>query len=116
MTEYDRKRTYHRLRVDQITNLRRAKDTVSSVTPAVHIRDFSVGGAFLETSESFPIGCGVRFAINVPSIVEEIPVLAIVRHIESDPMIGIGVEFLGISPEHLQALTKFIQEYQRETT
>lgn len=116
MTEHDRKRIYHRLEIDQFTNLREANDDLSSLTPEAHIRNVSVGGAFLETSESFVIGCGVRFSIVIPTVAEEMPVLAIVRHLDSDPILGIGVEFLGVSPKHLEELTKYIQEYKRETT
>ena len=115
MSLYDRKRMHHRLRLEQVINLHKTSKTDEITTTAdVHIRNVSVGGAFLETQELFPINSKVEFAIKIPSVQYEIPVYAIVRHVETTPLAGMGVEFLSISPGHLMALTQYIKEYNSD--
>lgn len=68
------------------------------------VKDISLGGAFIETSEIHSIGSilSLRLSLDVDFVTSTV----IVRR--SIPEQGIGVEFLDLSPESLEHLTAFL--------
>jgi hypothetical protein len=47
----------------------------------------------------------------LPNVSEAVEVRAIVRHIQTKPKPGMGVEFVSIAVEHLQALEQLVSAY-----
>ena len=70
------------------------------------LSNVSIGGAFIETGQGFPVGAivGLRFALG-PIFINS---TVIVRNVA--PSQGIGVEFLDISHEDRKRLQVFIHE------
>ena len=71
------------------------------------IRDLSVGGAFVESLQVFPIGSILNFRFKVPDVTNLITCTAIVRNMEVGR--GLGVEFLDLSRECSRYVEEFVE-------
>lgn len=72
----------------------------------VVLRDLSEAGAFLETSQKFPVGSILNVQFMLPEISYPISSTVAVRHLGGDA--GLGVEFLDISPEARHIVSGFL--------
>ena len=70
------------------------------------LRDLSVGGAFVQSHQVFPVGSILSFRFKVPNALNLIHCTAIVRNMELGN--GIGVEFLDLSGESRRQVELFI--------
>ncbi len=70
------------------------------------ITNISVGGAFIETAQSFSTGTVVSVRFKAGDAKDFISCAAIVRN--SRPGVGLGVEFLDLSPEARTQLEAFL--------
>jgi c-di-GMP-binding flagellar brake protein YcgR len=68
--------------------------------------DLSVGGAFIETSQRYPVGSILNLRFKLPRALEFITCTIIVRHTRGGN--GLGVEFLDLSPEDRHQINTFI--------
>lgn len=74
------------------------------------LRNLSVGGAFLETASASQIGeiFSLRIALKRGYVTSTV----IVRNVQKG--VGMGVEFLDLSPESLSTLEAFLDEQQSD--
>jgi hypothetical protein len=72
------------------------------------VTDISVGGAFIETSQSFSKGTILSIRFKVGDATDFISCAAIVRN--SRPAMGLGLEFLDLSPEARGQLETFLAQ------
>lgn len=78
------------------------------------LRDLSVGGAFVESRQVFPIGSILNFRFKVPSVNNLVTCTAIVRNMEIGR--GIGVQFLDLSGENLRQVANYIERSLESST
>jgi Tfp pilus assembly protein PilZ len=71
-----------------------------------HLRDLSVGGAFVESRQVFPIGSVVNLRFSLPVSTQLATCTAIVRNVQ--PGEGFGVEFLDLSEGNLKLVERYI--------
>lgn len=69
-----------------------------------HLRDLSVGGAFIQCEEVYPIGSVLSLRFKMPGAVNMISCSGIVRNMRLGE--GFGVQFLDLSREN----ARFIEE------
>ena len=76
---------------------------------ATRISDLSITGAFIDCRTSFPVGSTLtlRFTVRSYHIIAD----AEVRYCM--PQIGMGVRFLNLKPEYLDAITSVVEENER---
>ena len=70
------------------------------------LRDLSIGGAFVQSRQVFPIGSILNFRFKVPNATNLITCTAIVRNMEVGN--GLGVQFLDLSGESLSQVEQFV--------
>lgn len=71
------------------------------------LRDLSVGGAFVESRQVFPIGSILNFRFKVPNVTNFVTCTAIVRNMEIGR--GLGVQFLDLSGENFRQVAEYIE-------
>ncbi len=72
------------------------------------LRDLSEGGAFIETSQRFPVGSILNLRLKLPGSSYLISCSVCVRNLRGGR--GLGVEFLDISSEDRQRVRLFVVE------
>jgi hypothetical protein len=70
------------------------------------LRDLSEGGAFVETAQQFAVGSILNLQFMLPEIRRPISATVVVRHL--NPGAGLGVQFLGLSPDDRRVVTAFL--------
>lgn len=70
--------------------------------------NLSVGGAFVESEQSYAVGSVLSLRFKLPMSSHFITTLVIVRNVQ--PSKGFGVEFLDISPESRSQIQAFIEK------
>jgi hypothetical protein len=78
----------------------------SGMRLATRINDLSVTGAFIDSMTSFPAGSTLTMKFRVRST--EVITTAEVRY--SMPQIGMGVRFLNLKPEDMEAIRCVVEE------
>lgn len=68
--------------------------------------ELSEGGAFIETSQRYPVGSILSLRFKLPRAMDFITCTIIVRHTRGGS--GLGIEFLDLSPEDRQQIKTFI--------
>jgi len=100
----ERKRSSQARQAPRITSLRELAVTYEGHSETVVIRppDLSTRGMFINTSQTFPEGAvlNIRFRLGRSDV--EISARAEVRYCL--PGVGVGVEFVDISPEAVHAI------------
>lgn len=76
------------------------------------LTDLSESGAFIETSQRYPVGAILSLRFRLPNLADFISCAIIVRHTKGGT--GLGVEFLDLRIEDRQQIRLFI-ERQRST-
>jgi hypothetical protein len=76
------------------------------------LSDLSVGGAFIETSQHYSIGCVLSLRFRMPEASRFLTCTAIVRNSQSNQ--GFGVQFLDLSPDDRWLLDSYIQKQAAE--
>jgi hypothetical protein len=73
---------------------------------ATRINDVSITGAFIDCRSSFPVGSTVtmRYRVRSTQVIAD----AEVRYCM--PQIGMGVRFLNLKPEYLDAIQSVVEE------
>jgi hypothetical protein len=98
MSEIERKHP----RISIRTELWIGQDGIFTRTDEL-LRDLSVGGAFIQSSQVFyPMGAVVNIRFKIPAATNLISCSAIVRNTE--PGQGFGVQFLDISRENVHLI------------
>jgi hypothetical protein len=67
------------------------------------LSDLSVGGAYIESRQIYPIGSLINIRFRIPAATNLISCSAIVRNVETD---GFGVQFLDISRENVHLIER----------
>ncbi len=70
------------------------------------LRDLSIGGAFVESRQVFPVGSILSFRFKVPNATSLISCTAIVRNMDVGN--GLGVQFLDLAGESLRQIEQFV--------
>jgi uncharacterized protein (TIGR02266 family) len=77
--------------------------------------NISEGGLFISTHELRPVGSQIDVSLKLPDHLEPIRTTAVVRWqrvysktSDADP--GIGVQFVSLAPEHLEAIRRFLSK------
>ena len=73
----------------------------------VHFPDLSTGGMFIHTPEQFSVGSILKLHLRLINSGQELNARAKVCHYV--PAVGIGVEFIDLSPEALYAIEEEIR-------
>lgn len=71
------------------------------------LRDLSVGGAFVESRQVFPIGSILNLRFKIPGIVNFVSCSGIVRNMAVGN--GFGVQFLDLSGENLRNVEHLVE-------
>ena len=74
------------------------------------LADISLSGCYIETTHPLPAGTRLDLAFQL-SMTSPIHARAVVR--TSYPLVGMGVQFLEISPEHFPRLLSYLQLQER---
>jgi uncharacterized protein (TIGR02266 family) len=77
-----------------------------------HSRNISLGGLFVETTESLPVQTTIQVRFRVPTQPEPIDVTGEVRWIEKTDggqTVGLGIRFHGLRARDVWALNRFFQ-------
>ncbi len=77
-----------------------------------HSRNISLGGMFVETSETLPVQTTIQVRFRVPTQPEPIDVTGEVRWVEKDgngPPAGMGIRFHGLRARDVWALNRYFQ-------
>ncbi len=69
----------------------------------------SVGGLFIATRDPRKIGDLVTVRLTLPGDERPVTVDAVVRWIRAGEPAGMGVQFLGLAPDALAAISKFVR-------
>lgn len=72
------------------------------------LRDLSVGGAFVQTHQVFPVGSILNLRFKMPAITNLITCSAIVRNMTVGE--GLGVEFLDLSRDSRRYVEEFVEQ------
>jgi PilZ domain len=72
------------------------------------LRDVSVGGAYLQSRQVFPIGSVLNFRFKIPNVTNFVSCTAIVRNMEVGG--GIGVQFLDLSGENRKLIEQYVEK------
>lgn len=73
-----------------------------------YLSDLSVGGAFVQTHQIFPVGAIVSLRFKVPTVTNLITCTAVVRNMGVGD--GLGVEFLDLSRENRLHVETFVEK------
>lgn len=73
---------------------------------ATRINDISVTGAFIDSLTCYAPGTSLRLRFHIKDVLIE--TTAEVRY--TMPQVGMGVQFLGLTPDHLAALESLIED------
>ena len=118
MADEANSRKFPRIRTRQVISLREATPEESPDGDALKadIANISKGGVFIATDKPFPIDTVVAFDMRLPTLPQNIPVKAVVRWSqgEKEPR-GMGVEFIEISENELNALNVYLDAYISES-
>jgi len=71
-----------------------------------NLRDLSIGGAFVQSRQVFPVGSILSLRFKVPNVTNLVTCTAIVRNMEVGD--GLGVQFLDLSGESLSQVEQFV--------
>ncbi len=74
--------------------------------------NISLGGVFVETSESFPLQSRLQIRFRIPTQAEPIEVSGEVRWVEAggpNQAAGMGIRFQGLRAREVWALNRFFQ-------
>ena len=82
------------------------QDGIFTRTPEV-LRDLSERGAFIQTRQRFSKGSIVSMRFSLPISDRPIYATVVVRHVRNT--LGVGVEFLDLSPEDHEELRDFVE-------
>jgi len=72
------------------------------------LRDLSIGGAFVQSRQVFPIGSILNLRFKIPNVNNFISCTGIVRNMEVGD--GMGVQFLDLSGENLRQVELYVQK------
>lgn len=72
------------------------------------LRDLSIGGAFVQSRQVFPIGSILNFRFKLPNVTNFITCTGIVRNMEVGE--GLGVQFLDLSGENLRQVQQYVEK------
>lgn len=72
------------------------------------LSDLSVGGAFVQTHQVFPVGSVINLRFKMPTITNMITCTTVVRNMEVGN--GLGVEFLDLSRENRLHVEQFVEK------
>ena len=73
---------------------------------ALFLKDLSEGGAFVETTQLFPVGTILNFRFKLPTVTQPISCSVSVRNHRNGT--GLGVQFLDISSDDRLRLHSFL--------
>jgi len=73
-----------------------------------YMRDLSIGGAFVQSRQVFPIGSILNLRFKIPNVTNFINCTGIVRNMEVGD--GMGVQFLDLSGENLRQVELYVQK------
>ena len=102
---YEHQRKHHR--VSLRTELWIGQDGIFTRTDEL-LRDLSVGGAFVQSRQVFPIGSVLNFRFKVPKVTNLVTCTAIVRNMEVGD--GLGVQFLDLSGENFRQVEQYVKD------
>ena len=105
----DEKRIYPRVSLRTETWL--GQDGVFTSTQRM-LRDLSEGGAYIETSEQFPVGSVLSLRFTLPGSDAMISCAVFVRNVREGGR-GLGVEFLDLSRDVREHLRAFVNQGNR---
>ncbi|HWQ34002.1 MAG TPA: PilZ domain-containing protein [Blastocatellia bacterium] len=71
------------------------------------LADLSENGAFIETSQRYPVGAVLSLRFRLPGVQDFISCAVIIRHTKGGT--GLGVEFLDLIPEDRQQIRTFLE-------
>jgi|ERR1043166_1986279 Tfp pilus assembly protein PilZ len=71
------------------------------------LSDLSIGGAFVETHQVFPVGSILNLRFKMPSVTNMVTCTAIVRNMILGS--GLGVEFLDLARESRRYVEEFVE-------
>ena len=100
------KRTF--ARVSLHTEIWLGQDGIFTRTQRM-LRDLSEGGAYIETSEQFPVGSVLSLRFMLPGADTMISCAVFVRNVREGGR-GLGVEFLDLSPDARDLVGAFVSE------
>lgn len=98
------KRNYPRVSIQ--TEIWLGQDGIFTRTQRM-LRDLSEGGAYIETSEQFPVGSVLSLRFMLPGEGTMISCAVFVRNVR-DGGSGLGVEFLDLSQDDRQLVGTFV--------
>jgi PilZ domain len=70
------------------------------------LQDLSVGGAFVDSRQIFPVGSMLSLRFKLPNITNFISCTAAVRNMEAGS--GFGIEFLDLSLENRRHVAEYV--------
>ncbi|MFL6375360.1 MAG: PilZ domain-containing protein [Pyrinomonadaceae bacterium] len=68
------------------------------------LRDLSIGGAYIESRQVYPVGSVISVRFKIPAATNLISCSAIIRNAEMG--VGFGVQFLDISRENVHLIER----------
>lgn len=96
------KRQHPRARIDKDCTVEHGEGTASAT-----IRDISVGGAFIESNQSYPFATDVSLLIELPGEATPLRIAGTVRWSHGD---GFGVQFGLLGARETFAITQLIKK------
>ena len=72
------------------------------------LRDLSIGGAFVQSRQVFPIGSILNLRFKLPHVTNFITCTGIVRNMDVGD--GLGVQFLDLSGENLRHVQQYVEK------
>ncbi|HYL97537.1 MAG TPA: PilZ domain-containing protein [Blastocatellia bacterium] len=70
------------------------------------ISDIGVHGVFIDTMNPMPIGANLTFTFDIPATHHHVQTSGVV--VQSQPNIGMGVQFTALAPEDEQHIREFV--------
>ncbi|SRR5579871_4281749 len=101
----DERRKYSRAKLRVPVEFRTAEAKVSS---RAETTDLSLGGFYLETMFTMPVGTELEVTLHL-----ENPVLAVATVATCDPSFGNGVHFTKILPEDEESLKSYLEKQEK---
>jgi hypothetical protein len=84
-------------------------DRSVAVAMSGRVATIGAGGAFVEVSEDYPLGCVLSLRFKLPPAFAEIICWAIVR--DNSMGRGVGIEFSDIAPSDRERIHTFVTRY-----
>lgn len=72
-----------------------------------YLSDLSVGGAFVQTNQIFPVGSVINLRFKIQTVTNMITCTAVVRNTEVGN--GLGVEFLDLSRDNCLHVEQYVE-------